>query len=96
MQLSGAGFIPRGVFMIRRNEGVLGGVRAAPRIFWRNQMKKFMLELWREEGGTDLVEYTLLMAAICLAGAAMFISMGSNTSSMWSIVNSRLASNQPS
>jgi Flp pilus assembly pilin Flp len=59
-------------------------------------MKDFMLALWREENGTDLVEYTLLMAAICLAGAAMFIGMGSNTSSLWGIVNSRLASNQPS
>ena len=47
---------------------------------------------WRSEGGQDLVEYSLLMAAICLMGAAVFIGMGNYTSGLWFIVNSRLAS----
>lgn len=56
-------------------------------------MKRF----WKSEDGTDLVEYSLILAFIALAGAAIFIGMGSNTSALWSTVNSRLAaSNQGS
>jgi Flp pilus assembly pilin Flp len=52
---------------------------------------------WRCEKGQDLVEYSLLLAFICLAGAAAFIGMNSATSSIWGVVNSRLAaSNQTS
>jgi Flp pilus assembly pilin Flp len=51
----------------------------------------------QDEAGTDLVEYSLLLAFVCLAGAAAFVSMGNLTGSLWSIVNSRLAaSNQGS
>jgi Flp pilus assembly pilin Flp len=45
------------------------------------------------ERGQDLVEYSLLMAFVTLVGAAMFVGMGNSTSSLWSIVNSRLGSN---
>ena len=43
------------------------------------------------EKAQDLVEYSLLLAFLCLSGAAFFISMGRLTSSIWGIVNSRLA-----
>jgi Flp pilus assembly pilin Flp len=43
------------------------------------------------EAGEDLVEYALLLAFIVLVGAAAFIGMGTVTSSLWTIVNSRLA-----
>jgi Flp pilus assembly pilin Flp len=46
---------------------------------------------WRDERGQDLVEYSLLLAFVSLAGAALFIGMGQTTSSLWSIVNARLA-----
>ena len=46
---------------------------------------------WRDEGGQDLVEYSLLLAFVCLSGAAMFIGMGRNVNGIWSIVNSRMA-----
>ncbi len=46
--------------------------------------------LW-EERGQDMVEYTLLMAAITLACSAIVIGVGVQTSGIWSIVNSRLA-----
>lgn len=49
-------------------------------------------KLIHTEAGQDLVEYTLLLAFIGLVGAAVFIGMGSTTSSLWTIVNSRLAS----
>ena len=53
--------------------------------------------LMNEEDGQDAVEYALLLAFVCLVGAAMFMSMGGLTSSIWSIVNSRMAaSNQSS
>jgi Flp pilus assembly pilin Flp len=52
---------------------------------------------WKCERGQDLVEYSLLLTFVCLVGAAMFISMGNLTSSLWTTVNSRLsASNQVS
>lgn len=53
-----------------------------------NKIKLF----WADETGQDLIEYTLLLATIALAGAALYIGMGQNTSALWSIVNSRLAS----
>jgi Flp pilus assembly pilin Flp len=51
----------------------------------------------KDERGQDMVEYSLLLAFVCLVGAAMFVSMGNMTSGIWSIVNSRMAnSNQSS
>ena len=46
---------------------------------------------WRGEEGQDLVEYSLLLAFVCLAGAALYMGMAASTTSIWSIVNSRLA-----
>jgi Flp pilus assembly pilin Flp len=50
------------------------------------------ISFWKGEAGQDLIEYTLLLAFISLSGAAMFISMGSLTSGIWSVMNTRLAS----
>jgi Flp pilus assembly pilin Flp len=51
----------------------------------------------RDQQGQDLVEYSLLLAFVCLVGAAAFIGMGQTTSGLWLTVNSRLAAaNQPS
>ena len=44
-----------------------------------------------DETGQDLVEYSLLLAFVALAGAAMFIGMSSSVNSIWSAANSRLA-----
>ncbi len=44
-----------------------------------------------DDVGQDVLEYTLLLAAIALAGAATFMGMGSTVSGLWSIANSRLA-----
>jgi len=56
-----------------------------------------LVSFWRCEDGTDMVEYSLLLAFVCLVGAAAFVSMGHLTSGLWSTVNSRLAaSNQGS
>lgn len=54
-------------------------------------MRAWWREFARDEGGQDLVEYSLLLAFVCLVGAAAFIGMGQNTSALWTIVNTRLA-----
>jgi len=37
----------------------------------------FLRNLWNEEQGQDLIEYTLLMAFVALASAALFLGAGS-------------------
>jgi Flp pilus assembly pilin Flp len=54
-------------------------------------LKNIILNLWREESGQDLIEYTLLMAFIALASAAVFVGTGSSISKIWSSANSSLA-----
>jgi len=49
------------------------------------------MKLLTTEDGQDMVEYSLLLAAICLASAALFIGVGNNVTAIWSIVNSRLS-----
>jgi len=50
-----------------------------------------MRRFWTEDAGQDLIEYTLLMAFLTLASAALFIGAGSNISKIWSINNSTLS-----
>ena len=50
-------------------------------------IKAFLIE----EEGQDLVEYTLLLAFVCLASAALFISAGTSIGTIWSSANSALA-----
>lgn len=45
---------------------------------------------WNEEDGQDLVEYTLLLAFVALASAALFIGAGGSVSSIWTVANERL------
>ena len=51
------------------------------------QFKNF----WRDEQGQDLIEYTLLMAFVALASAALFIGAGTSIKGIWSVTNSQLA-----
>jgi Flp pilus assembly pilin Flp len=44
----------------------------------------------QDEQGQDLIEYTLLLAFVCLASAALFISAGGSVSGIWSATNSQL------
>jgi len=44
----------------------------------------------RDDQGQDLIEYTLLLAFVALASAALFISAGVSINGIWSIANSRL------
>ena len=53
-------------------------------------MKSFISFL-RDEEGQDLIEYTLLMAFIALASAAIFISAGSSVNSIWQNASNQLS-----
>lgn len=44
----------------------------------------------RDEQGQDLVEYTLLLAFVALASAALFIGAGGSVSQIWATANTQL------
>ncbi len=46
---------------------------------------------WADDRGQDLIEYTLLLAFVCLAAASIYIGAGASTSSIWSIANKHLS-----
>ncbi len=48
-------------------------------------------EFIKDEQGQDLIEYTLLLAFVCLATSALFVSSGGSLSGIWSSANSELA-----
>jgi Flp pilus assembly pilin Flp len=47
--------------------------------------------LWNDEQGQDLIEYTLLMAFVALASAALFIGAGGSIKGIWATTNAQLA-----
>jgi len=54
-------------------------------------MKSVLIRFVREEEGQDLIEYTLLLAFVCLASAALFINAGTTMANIWGIANSTLS-----
>ncbi len=52
-----------------------------------NRIRDFIL---RDEQGQDLIEYTLLLAFVALASAALFIGAGGSVNTIWSVANSQL------
>jgi len=51
-------------------------------------LKRFI----KDEQGQDLIEYTLLLAFVCLASAALFIGAGQSMASIWTDTNVILTS----
>jgi Flp pilus assembly pilin Flp len=51
----------------------------------------FLRNFWNDEQGQDLIEYTLLMAFVALASAAIFIGAGGSIKGIWNVSNSQLA-----
>ena len=49
-----------------------------------------MWNFLRDEQGQDLIEYTLLLAFVALASAALFIGAGNAVNGIWTVANSRL------
>jgi Flp pilus assembly pilin Flp len=50
-----------------------------------------MKTFWHDDQGQDLIEYTLLMAFVALASAALFVGAGGSIAGIWSTTNSQLA-----
>lgn len=55
-------------------------------------MRKMLVQFWREEQGQDLVEYSLLLAFVVLASAALFVGAGKQIGGIWSQANVLLTS----
>jgi Flp pilus assembly pilin Flp len=51
----------------------------------------FLRNFWKEEQGQDLIEYTLLMAFVALASAALFLGAGNSIKGIWTNMNTQLA-----
>jgi Flp pilus assembly pilin Flp len=54
-------------------------------------MKSRIAWFLADESGQDLIEYTLLMAFVALASAALFMGAGGSIKGIWSVSNSQLA-----
>jgi Flp pilus assembly pilin Flp len=55
-------------------------------------MTKLVKSLLADEQGQDLVEYTLLLAFVALASAALFIAAGGSISGIWTQANTTIVS----
>jgi Flp pilus assembly pilin Flp len=53
----------------------------------KNMLKKF----WNDEQGQDLIEYTLLIAFVALASAALFLGAGGSIKTIWQTTNTQLS-----
>jgi Flp pilus assembly pilin Flp len=53
-------------------------------------MLKHFIHFCKDETGQDLVEYTLLLAFVALASAALFIGAGAQVSGIWGTANTQL------
>ena len=51
----------------------------------------WLQHFWNDGEGQDLIEYTLLMAFVALASAALFLGAGGSVKGIWSVTNSQLA-----
>jgi Flp pilus assembly pilin Flp len=51
---------------------------------------KFLRSFWNDEQGQDLIEYTLLMAFVALASAALFLGAGGSIKGIWETSNTQL------
>ena len=50
----------------------------------------YLRNFWKDEQGQDLIEYSLLMAFVALASAALFLGAGNSIKGIWSTTNSQL------
>ena len=54
-------------------------------------MKQAILRLCAEEDAQDLIEYTLLLAFVCLASAALMTNAGRSVGTIWNATSTTLA-----
>ena len=55
-------------------------------------MTTFWARIWKDDRGQDLIEYTLMLAFVALASAALFSTAGGSINQIWSNANSQLSS----
>lgn len=56
-----------------------------------NNMTNILKTFMQDDQGQDLIEYTLLLAFVALASAAVFIGAGTSITGIWTAANTRLA-----
>jgi pilus assembly protein Flp/PilA len=54
-------------------------------------MKNIFMRFVKDEQGQDLIEYTLLMAFVALASAAIFTSAGTSIKGIWGQASTQLS-----
>jgi Flp pilus assembly pilin Flp len=54
-------------------------------------MKNMFMRFVKDEQGQDLIEYTLLMAFVALASAAIFTSAGNSIKGIWGNASTQLS-----
>jgi Flp pilus assembly pilin Flp len=54
-------------------------------------MKTFIANFVQDEQGQDLIEYTLLIAFVALASAAVFLGAGGSIKGIWGTANTQLS-----
>ena len=57
----------------------------------KSTMTSFLRNLWTDDQGQDLIEYTLLMAFVALGSAVLFMGAGTSVSMIWSTTNAQLS-----
>jgi len=55
-------------------------------------MRSFLANFRDDERAQDLIEYTLLMAFVALASAALYLGAGGSISGIWTTSNNQLSS----
>ena len=56
-------------------------------MIWRTKLG----ELWVEEEGQDLVEYSLLLAFVALAAVALLSGVGKNVAKIWTSISGQVS-----
>jgi Flp pilus assembly pilin Flp len=51
----------------------------------------FWTRFWADDGGQDLIEYTLMLAFVALASAALFVGAGHSINTIWSKAGAQLS-----
>ncbi len=55
-------------------------------------MRKLIILFWLEEQGQDITEYSLLLAFVCVAAAALFIPTSTNIMTIWGVSSNQMSS----
>ena len=54
-------------------------------------MKTMFMNFCKDDQAQDLIEYTLLIAFVALASAALFIGAGGSIKTIWNATNAQLS-----